>query len=262
MTVISSTALAQSLKDQRNEANRLSSGKRITSASDDAAGLAIATRLNSDLVSNRQASRNVGDSFSMSDTAGSAIQQLTESATRIRELVMQASNGSTGASEKNAIQQEIDQLGQGMDQIAKGTNFNGQKLLDGTLSTTFQAGPDVGDSQTFSLGDMTQVALGFSGINVTTSAGASSALAAVDAAIDTLNTQQGAVGASQASSEVIANSLDSAYVNGAEAKSRIADLDYGSSTSNQATNNVRVAFGMQMQALQNAAQSNSLQLIG
>ncbi len=131
--------------------SRLSSGLRVQSAADDAAGLAIGSRLNSQLRGLNQAVRNASDGISLAQTEEGALAGTTDALQRIRELAVQAGNGALSAADRRAIQGEIDQLGAEIDRIGGTTTFNGQRLLDGTAGTrTFQVG--AGSSETVSVG--------------------------------------------------------------------------------------------------------------
>ena len=128
---------------------RLSSGLRVNSAKDDAAGLAIAERLNSQVRGLNVASRNANDGISMAQTAEGALGKVTDSLQRIRELAVQSSNATNSADDRKALQNEVEQLRDEIDRVAKTTTFNGTKLLDGSLTgATFQVGAGAGENIT------------------------------------------------------------------------------------------------------------------
>ncbi len=130
---------------------RLSSGLRVNSAKDDAAGLAIAERLNSQVRGLNVASRNANDGISLSQTAEGALGKVTDSLQRIRELAVQSSNATNSADDRKALQNEVSQLRDEIDRVAKNTTFNGTKLLDGSLTgATFQVGAGAGENITVS----------------------------------------------------------------------------------------------------------------
>jgi flagellin len=140
----SQNALATSLQ-------RLSSGLRINSAKDDAAGLAISARMTSQISGLNQASRNANDGISMAQTAEGGLQSVTESLQRMRELAVQSSNASNSGTDRAAIQQEVDQLVQQINTVSSQTAFNGVKLLDGSFnSQAFQVGANTGEKITIS----------------------------------------------------------------------------------------------------------------
>src|SRR5262249_34964530 len=146
-----------SINAQRNLSNsqstlatslqRLSSGLRINSAKDDAAGLAISDRFTTQINGLNQAVRNSSDGISLAQTAESALGELTNNLQRIREIAVQSANASNSASDRAALDQEVQQRIAEVDRIASQTSFNGQKVLDGTFGTaTFQVGANVGDT--------------------------------------------------------------------------------------------------------------------
>lgn len=238
--------------------NRLSTGLRINAAKDDAAGLAIATRMAAQLGS---ALRNISDGLSVAETAGGALGQVSDSLQRMRELALQAANGTNSAADRQAIQTEISQLGQGIEQISAQTQFNGQKLLSGGFSTQIQTGPNVGDTQPLSLGDASAQGLGIAGLDVTTAAGADNALQAIDQAIASVGAQQGTVGAAQASLNSASAAVSGTYENLAAAKSRIGDTDFAGESASLAQAGVRLQAAQKALSLYNANQSTVLGLL-
>ncbi|MDP2795730.1 MAG: flagellin [Sulfurisoma sp.] len=248
------TALATSLA-------RLGSGSRINSARDDAAGLAISSAMGALLRSDNQAIRNVYDGLSLTSTAEGALGQATESLQRMRELTIQAANGTNSASDRRALQAEIDQLGQGLDQLANTTQFNGQKLLDGSFNGQVQAGANAGDTRPLTIGNATPQALGVSALDVTSAAGAASAIQALDSALGSVNSMRAEIGAVQAGLGSTLANLSGTYENLAAAKSRISDTDYAQESGNLSRNVVRQQVATQALALYNANQSSVLGII-
>jgi len=161
---------------------RLSSGLRINSAKDDAAGMAIATRMTTQISGLNQAQRNANDGISLSQTTEGALQQVTSNLQRIRELAVQATNASNSASDRTALDQEVQQRISEINRIASQTSFNGQHTLDGTFgSATFQVGANVGE--TISIGLNTSMKTASIGdFNVATGTVAASAAAAPSSA--------------------------------------------------------------------------------
>src|SRR5688572_11207465 len=185
--------------------SRLSSGLRIATASDDAAGLAISERMRSQIRSFGAAARNTQDGISLVQTAEGALNETSNILSRMRELAIQAANGTLSATDRDTINVEVTALIEELDRIADATEFNGIALLDGTATTTaIQVGLNDGDTIDVSLQDTTAATLGVDGVDVTTAALASSSLADLDAAIDSINTTRGGLGAVQ-------NRLTSSY---------------------------------------------------
>lgn len=238
---------------------RLSTAQRINSAKDDAAGQAIASSLAAQLGSTDQASRNVYDGLSLADTAGGALGQVSESLQRMRELAVQAGNGTNSASDREAIQAEISQLSQGLDQIANNTEFNGKKLFDGSFSAQIQSGIDAGQTSAMSLGDTSTKGLGIEGLDVTQ--GATNALDALDNAINQVSTMQANVGATSARLNSSLANLSNSYENLSATRSRINDTDYAKETASFAQSSVQNQAAMQALNAYNAMQSGVLSLV-
>ena len=141
--------LSKSQTDLNRSMQRLSSGLRINSAKDDAAGLAISDRMTAQIRGMNQASRNANDGISMSQTAEGALQESTNILQRMRELAVQSANDTNSASDRSSLNDEVIQLQAELNRIAQTTEFNGRKVIDGTLEdATFQVGPNAGVNQT------------------------------------------------------------------------------------------------------------------
>ena len=212
-----------------NTLGRISSGLRVNSASDDAAGLGVATKLNAQANSLEQAMRNANDGISIIQTAESATSEVTNILSRMRELAVQSSSETLADSERAYINEEFDQLNQELDRIASVTEFNGVQLADGTTTTlSAQVGIDNATTSRISiaLGDMRATVLGVGTLNLSTSAGAQTALDSIDSALDTVSSQRATLGAVQ-------NRIDSSLSNSANyleslraAESQIMDADF------------------------------------
>lgn len=248
------TALATSLA-------RLSTAQRINSAKDDAAGLAIASAMAAQLGSSNQAIRNVSDGLSLTSMADSALGQVSDLLQRMRELSIQAANGTNSASDRQAIQSEIDQLQQGLGQLTDTAQFNGQKLFDGNFTNQLQSGPNAGDTTALSLPQVTPASLGVAGLDVTAPQGAANALQILDSALGSVNGARANIGAAQAGlSSTLAN-LSGTYENLASAKSRIIDTDYAQETANLSRNTVQQQAATQALKLYSANQASVLDII-
>src|SRR5690606_19472316 len=144
--------LARTQGDLATSLQRLSSGLRINSAKDDAAGLAISERFTTQIRGLNQASRNANDGISLAQTADGALAEITSNLQRIRELTMQSANSTNTSSDRNAHAQEMQQRMQEIDRVGSQTSFNGQKILDGSFgNATFQVGANVGETITVGL---------------------------------------------------------------------------------------------------------------
>src|SRR6056297_1430581 len=156
-TNIASLNAQRNLNASQGQANialeRLSSGLRINSAKDDAAGLAISERFTSQIKGLNQAVRNANDGISLAQTAEGALQESTNILQRIRELAVQSANDTNSSSDRASLQSEVDQLTAEIDRIATTTSFNGQNVIDGNLQdAVFQVGANAGQSISFSIG--------------------------------------------------------------------------------------------------------------
>jgi flagellin len=248
ISILTNTA---SLEAQRNlsetqnalstSISRLSSGMRINSAADDAAGLGISQNLSADIKSMAQAQRNTNDGVSMSQVAEGSMNQMQNIVSRMRELAVQSSNSTLGDTERGYIQTEYGQLGQEINRISSVTEFNGQKLLDGSASAglSFQVGINntANDRISMSITKLTTSTLGTSGLHIasatlSTAAGAQAAIDCFDKAIQQLSQARAKVGASQNRMQITVSNLSVAQENLSAANSRITDVDVASEASN------------------------------
>lgn len=184
---------------------RLSSGLRINSAKDDAAGLAISTRFESQIKGLNVAIRNAGDGVSLAQTAEGSLGSMTESLQRIRELALQASNGTNSSADREALNAEAQLLIEEVTRVSEGANFNGVNLLDGSLSTSFQVGANAGETIGVSIGKLTSDTLGVSAKSGVSATATSTALSGGDLTINGVS-----VGASRASDDSSSTDLASA----------------------------------------------------
>jgi flagellin len=240
-----------SLNAQRNLADstgrlqgnyaRLSSGLRIASAADDAAGLGISERMRAQIRSLSQAGRNTQDGISLVQTAEGALAEVSNNLTRMRELAVQASNGTLNTGDRLALDSEFQELVDEIDRIADQTDFNGIQLLDGTDGTvSLQVGSEESETITLTLSDMTETGLGLDGsaFDLTTVTSASNALDTIDAAIDSVTTYRGTLGASQNRLQSATRSIAIAVENLSAAESRIRDVDIAAETADLTRNSI------------------------
>jgi len=266
---------------------KLSSGQRINTAGDDAAGLAISERMKSQISSMSQAERNANDGISLLQTAEGALNQNSGILTRMRDLAMESANGTLGASDRSALQTEFVQLRGEIDRIASVTEFNGQKLLDGsTASFKFQVGisATASDTITASMSKMTSKEYGVDPADGTTpidltslSIGngkdetgadvtgdgttAQSALATLDKAIAATSNTRATLGANQNRLQVTVANLQSANSNLSAANSRIRDVDVASESAAMTKNNILSQAGLAVLAQANQLPSQALSLL-
>ena len=209
---------------QQRTMERLASGRRIARASDDSAGLAISRRLEAAVRGNAQGERNVADGRSLVRTADASLQTSHDTLGRMRELTIQAQNGTLSATDRDVIQQEYDQLAAQLDQTAQSVNFGGRALLDGSLSGSgaVQVTDGDGTETEVEIQDAGAAALGVQGLDVSDPA----SVAALDAARDQLSSQRAGLGALDNTFARQEQQLSAARVQAEEARSRIEDVDY------------------------------------
>lgn len=243
---------------------RLASGRRINRAADDASGLAISEVLNAQVRGLNQATRNTQDAVSLIQTADGGLSQTSDTLQRVRELTVQAGNGTLAPEQRDAIQAEIAELTSTIERVATTTEFNGQKILDGSNPTVqVQTGANVSDQTTIALPDATTAALGVAvgQVDVSSAGAANASLANVDQALTAVSSARGDLGAQQNALEsVIANNNVSAE-NQASARSQIADLDYAKGVSDNARNQILAQFGTAVQAHANLSRQSVLRLL-
>ncbi len=205
---------------------RLSSGLRVNSAKDDAAGLAIADRMNAQVRGTTVAMRNANDGISMSQTAEGALATVTDALQRMRELGVQAQNGTNSTSDRANLDTEYQALSQEITRIAAQTKFNGTAIIGaGAGANVFQIGADNGDTLTITTTTVTTVAG-----SLTSSANASTAVAAIDTALDTITTQRATYGASMNRFSMAISNLAISGENQTAARGRIMDADFAAET--------------------------------
>jgi len=246
---------------------RLSSGLRINRAGDDAAGSSISSKLSSDTRSLQQASRNTNDAISVIQTAEGALGEINGVLTRMRELAVQSANGGTMTSnERGYIDQEFQLLESELNRIVGVTEFNGQKLIDGTISggVDFQVGMNnsANDRISLSVTDSDSTALGLNDDVLTSQAGARSAITALDTAIQSVATSRGTLGTTQNRLTVTLSNLSNMHENLSAANSRIRDADIAEESASMTRNQILQQAGVAVLAQANALPQSALSLIG
>ena len=245
---------------------RLSSGLRVNSAKDDAAGLAIATRMTAQARGMTVAIRNASDGISLAQTAEGALGQVKDHLLRMRDLAVQSSNSTNTSGDRAQIETEFDQLQAEISRITTQTKFNGQAILDANAGTsTFQVGADAGqtvDIVTTALSGATGVSAAYSSGTTLASAGsASAAITAIDTALNTINSQRATYGAAQSRFEGVVSVLQVSRENQEAAASRIMDADFASETASLTRAQILQQAGTAMLAQANALPNNVLSLL-
>lgn len=245
---------------QGKSSEKLSSGFRINRAADDAAGLSISEKMRSQIKSLNQGMRNANDGVSLVQTAEGAMNEVSDMLTRMKELAVQANNGTYGTSDLAAMDSEYQSLQTAITAIADNTEFNGIKLLDGSVATVnIQTGGSVAEAVTITLGATTDI----SGLTLGTldAAGKAAELAAVDTAIGTVNSARSSLGASQNQLEHVYNNLGTTAENLQAAESRIRDTDMAKEMMAYTKFNILQQASTAMLAQANQAPQGVLQLL-
>lgn len=255
---VSQSSLATSLQ-------RLSSGLRVNSAKDDAAGLAIAERMNAQVKGMNVAMRNANDAISLSQTAEGALSKVGDSLQRMRELAVQSENGSNSTADRVNLDAEFQQLNAEVTRVLTGTKFNGTDLLSTAASLTFQVGATTAATDQITV-DTTVLTTG-SGVAAVTAGDikdATTALAAMDdldTAIDEITTARSTFGAAQNRFDAVVSNLQVASENQSAARSRIMDADYATETANLSRTQILQQAGTAMLAQANSLPQNVLSLL-
>ena len=243
---------------------RLSSGNRINSAADDAAGLQIARRMDTEIQGLNQAVRNAADAQALLQTAEGALDEVHTILLRIRELSVQASNGTYGAQDRLAIQAEVTDLQSEITRISNDTTWNSISLIEGSQSTgiTFQIGADNTQTVTVAIANIALATLSIGGTSqVTTATNAMSYIAQVDKAISVISTNRGTYAAAINRLDHSVANMQNIATNLSAAKGRIEDADFAAETANLARTQVLQQASMAMLAQANASKQNILTLI-
>ncbi|TDP40341.1 flagellin [Idiomarina aquatica] len=243
---------------------RLSSGFRINSAADDAAGLQISSRMTSQIQGLDQAVRNANDGISVAQTAEGALQEVTQSLQRMRQLAVQSQNGVNTAEDRDALQKEVSALKTEITRIADNTQFAGKNLLDGNYSENFLVGAEAGQNIGISLSAtaFNAAALSVNGLTVSTVGGASTALSSIDAAIETVNSTRADLGAVQNRFQSTIRNLSNVSENVTAARSRIRDTDFAAETANLTKFQIRQQASTTILAQANQRPQAALSLLG
>ena len=273
MTVINSNSAALRAQNGSRMANaalqtamaRLSSGNRINSASDDAAGLAISNSMTSQITGMNQAVRNANDGISLAQTADGALSEVTNNLQRIRELAVQSASGTYTDDDRTNMQAEVTQLQNQITNTITDTKFNGTALFSKTadVTTTIQTGSDVGQTVDIKVGALTATTAALS-LKVDTAADANATLAAtggIDDALKEVDTVRAGLGASESQLNSVVNNLTNNVTNLTDAKSRISDADFSVETTNLAKAQILSQASTAMLAQANQSQQGVLKLL-
>ena len=277
MAIVINTNVA-SLNAQRNlstsqlglnkSMQRLSSGLRINSAKDDAAGLAISDRMTSQVRGLNQASRNAQDGISMAQTAEGALGETTNLLQRMRELSVQSANDTNTDDDRASLQAEFSQLQSEIDRISANTQFNNKTLLNGDFSGSgngaiFHIGANANQTITLNIGNMATSALGVNttGASIGIQSAANAAISSIDNAIKLVDTERGSLGAVQNRLESTIANLSNVSENISASRSRIIDADIAQETSSMTKNNILQQAGVSVLTQANQTPQLALSLL-
>ena len=270
-TNIASQTVQKNLKQVSNEGNseleRLSSGKRITKAADDAAGLAISTNLEAQTKGLRQATRNANDGISLVQTAEGGLNETSNILIRLRELTIQSASDTVGDTERGFLNKEYQSLTKEVDRISDSTTFNGTNLLNGKGKGTmdFQVGAFAGEQNkiTFDSGetDSSASSIGISGTGIGNKDDALGAIATVDDAITKVSGQRANLGSIQSRLGSTVKNLEVQTINQDNARSVIQDVDVAESSAKLASNSVVKNAAVSTLAQANQIPNSALRLI-
>ena len=246
---------------------RLSSGFRINSAADDAAGLQISDRMTSQVQGLNQAVRNANDAISLSQTAEGALNETTTALQRIRQLAVQSQNGINSSADRVALQKEVSALKAEISRISTDTQFNGVNILNGSFSAAFLVGANSGQTISVNLSTTNGASLGASGlgvgtIDISTANGASSALTAIDDAISSIGGTRADLGALQNRFQSTIRNLSNISENISAARSRIRDTDFAAETADLTRNQITQQASTTVLSQANQRPQAALQLLG
>ncbi|MEG3641186.1 flagellin N-terminal helical domain-containing protein [Magnetococcus sp. PR-3] len=241
---------------------RLSSGLRINSASDDAAGLSVSTRMTSQIRGLGQAMRNANDGISLVQVTEGALAETESALQRMRELAVQAVNGTYTNTDRADLHDEVSQLVSEIDRIADNTEFNSQNVLNTTQTFEIHVGMDQDQTISVTTTDANTALLGVNATTVSTMAQASAAIAEIDAAIASVSDMRSTLGAQQNRLEAAITNLANVTERTEAARSRIMDADIASETANLTKNAILQQAGTAILAQANQQPQLALSLLG
>lgn len=242
---------------------RLSTGRRINSAADDAAGLSIATGFTSEIRGLNQGIRNANDGIALAQTAEGALDEVSNMLQRVRELAIQSSNGTLDAEDRGFLDTEVTELAGQINDILSNTDFNGVSLFSTTSGTdvTVDIAIDAGRTVTLTSTGIDGTAITAAALDVSTSTNAATAITNVDSALSSVNTARSSLGAGQNRLESAINNLTTTSANLTDARSRIEDTDYSAETTALAKAQILSQASTAMLAQANQSQQNVLSLL-
>ncbi|WP_121640479.1 flagellin Hag [Virgibacillus sp. Bac330] len=245
----------------QNSLEKLSSGLKINKAGDDAAGLAISEKMRGQIRGLEMAQKNAQDGISLAQTAEGAMNETHAILQRMRELAVQSSNDTNTDKDRAELQKEVDQLKSALDDISTDTEFNTQKLLDGSFEATFHVGANEGQNLSLEIGNMSSEELNVNEIDITEQGKADAAITTIQTAIDNVSSERSKIGAVQNRLQHTINNLGTSAENLTAAESRIRDVDMAKEMMNFTKNNILTQAAQSMLAQANQQPQGVLQLL-
>jgi flagellin len=246
--------------------SKLSSGSKITQASDDAAGLAISTRISSDVTTLQQAATNASQATSILQTADGGASNISDILARMKSLASESSSATVTDSSRAYLNSEFSALTDEVDSISTGTRYSGQSLLDGTSAFASGAAVLVGSSSadtiSVTLDKLTSTSLSISTLDISTQSGATSALDTLDSAIDTVSSARANIGAQESRFNFSASSISTQSQNLQSANSAITDVDIASEQAKLSSAQVKVQAAVSAESSANQMPQYLLKLLG
>lgn len=268
-TNVSSLNAQRQLMNSSSQLNtsfeRLSSGFRINRAADDAAGMQISDRMTTQIQGLNQAVRNANDGISVVETAEGALQEVTTSLQRIRQLAVQSQNGINSSADRTALQKEVSALKQEISRIGQNTQFAGVDLLKGDYSASFLVGANGGQTIEISLnqaGGYGASGLSLASTDISTAEGASGALSDIDTAISTIGAARADLGALQNRFQSTIRNLSNVVENVTSARSQIRDTDFATETAELTRNQIVQQASLSVLSQANQRPQSALSLLG
>ncbi len=270
MSLTAQRNLSRSQNTMATSMERLSSGLRVNSAKDDAAGLAIAERMNTQVRGMNVAIRNANDGISLAQTAEGGLNEIGNMMQRMRELAVQSANGTNSSSDRDNLDAEYQALAEEIGRISDTTAFNGVKVIgSGATSFSFQVGANAGEQLDIDTSNIATNAAVVSAVGATIAgsgpagvSAAGAAITALDAAIDAITTNRATYGAVQSRFESAINNLQIGVENQSAARGRIVDADFAVETAALTRSQILQQAGNAMVSQANSAPQSVLQLLG
>lgn len=254
-------ALRTNARSMSTNMEQLSTGSRINSAKDDAAGLAIGQNMTTQIRGLNMAVRNVNDAVNMMQTAEGAMIEQTNMLQRMRELAVQSASGTYSTTQRSYLTTEFNALVTQIGSISSQSEWNGTNLMNATGTFSFQAGSASGQTINVVITSMSTASLGISTASITTSTTASSAIATLDTAINSINSQRATIGASINQMTYAADNLTNISSNASASRSTVMDTDYATASTNLAKNQIIQQAATAMLAQANQQPQNVLSLL-